>query len=140
MAALPNMSSTKPQLPAEPIGWPFLAVPDADGLLHFPSLAQSLRDQIEVILRTSKGEQLMHPDFGSGVEAMLHEPNTLSTRARLREKIEDGLKLWEQRIVVERVDVDPAANIREVRVGIAYRVARTGLAEALVLQMPLGAA
>jgi uncharacterized protein len=138
MAHLPTLTSTKPQLPPEPIGWPLLPVPDAEGALHYPSLEQSLREQIIVILRTAQGAQLMRPEFGAGLETLLHEPNTLAARARLRERIIDGLKAFEPRIAVERVDVDPAADSREVRATIAYRVARTGAAQALAVRVPLG--
>ena len=138
MALLPNMSSSKPQLPPEPIGWPLLPVPDEHGALQYPTLPESLRTQIIIILRTGQGEQLMHPDFGAGIEAMLYEPNTLATCARIRERIVEGLTAWEPRIAVMRVDVDPAPNAREVRVNIAYRIARTGAAQALIVRMPLG--
>jgi uncharacterized protein len=140
MARLPTLSSTKPQLPAEPIGWPLLPVPDGDGALNYPPLEQSLREQIIIILRTAQGEQLMRPDFGAGLEALLHETNTLSARARLRERIIDGLKAWEPRIAVERVDIDAAEDAREVHATIAYRVARTGAAQAVALRLPLGGA
>jgi phage baseplate assembly protein W len=138
MALLPNMSSSKPQLPPEPIGWPLLPVPDEHGALQYPTLPESLRAQIIVILRTGQGEQLMHPDFGTGIETMLYEPNTLATRARIREQIVEGLKAWEPRIAVQQVDVDPTPDAREVRVKIDYLIARTGTAQVLALRMPLG--
>ena len=59
---------------AEPIGWPLLPVPDANGQLHYPSLAQSVRELIQVLLSTRPGEQLMRPGFGAGLENLLTEP------------------------------------------------------------------
>ena len=43
----------------EPLGWPLLPVPDANGQLHYPGLAQSVREQIQVLLSTRPGEQLI---------------------------------------------------------------------------------
>ena len=61
---------------AEPLGWPLLPVPDANGQLHYPGLAQSVREQIQVLLSTRPGEQLMNPGFGAGLENLLSDPNT----------------------------------------------------------------
>lgn len=71
-------------LPRPLIGWPLLPLPDAHGRLNYPTLDQSVRQSIEVILRTRPGEQLMRPDFGAGLAAFLHEPNVLTTRRRIR--------------------------------------------------------
>jgi phage baseplate assembly protein W len=120
------------------LGWPLLALPAADGTLRYPRLEDSVRDSIRVILSTQPGEQLMQPEFGAGLERLLHEPNTLATRARVRDLVRDSLVRWERRIVVDRVDVwelpDDAA---QVRVEIGYRIVRTGAAAALALTMQL---
>jgi phage baseplate assembly protein W len=116
----------------EPIGWPLLAVPDAQGELHWPDLARSVRDAIEVLLSTRPGEQLMHPGFGAGLENLLAEPNTVATRSRIQALVSDALRRWEPRIVLDVVTVDPVADPAQgvadgVRVEIAYRLKRTGV-------------
>lgn len=120
---------------AEPLGWPLLPVPDANGQLHYPGLAQSVREQIQVLLSTRPGEQLMHPGFGAGLENLLTEPNTVATRSRIKELVGDALKRWEDRIVVDGIAVDPVSDaatgvaggvLDGVRVEIAYRLLRTG--------------
>lgn len=115
----------------EPLGWPLLPVPDANGQLHYPGLAQSVREQIQVLLSTRPGEQLMHPGFGAGLENLLTEPNTVATRSRIQELVGDALKRWEDRIVVDGIAVDPLSDAATgvadgVRVEIAYRLLRTG--------------
>ena len=116
---------------AEPIGWPLLPVPDGNGQLHYPSLAQSVRELIQVLLSTRPGEQLMRPGFGAGLENLLTEPNTVATRSRIKDLVEDALKRWEPRIVVDGIAVDPVSDAATgvadgVRVEIAYRHKRTG--------------
>lgn len=109
----------------EPIGWPLLAVPDENGQWDYPDLARSVRQMIQVILSTRPGEQLMRPDFGAGLENLLSEPNTLATRSRIHDLIEESLKHWEPRIAVEAIAVDPVADDPgAVRVEIAYRLKR----------------
>lgn len=115
----------------EPLGWPLLPVPDANGQLHYPGLAQSVREQIQVLLSTRPGEQLMNPGFGAGLENLLTEPNTVATRSRIQELVGDALKRWEDRIVVDGIAVDPVCDATTgvaagVRVEIAYRLLRTG--------------
>jgi hypothetical protein len=115
----------------EPIGWPLLPVPDANGQLHYPGLAQSVRELIQVLLSTRPGEQLMRPGFGAGLDTLLTEPNTVATRSRIKDLVEDALKRWEPRIAVDGIAVDPVGDAASgvldgVRVEIAYRHLRTG--------------
>lgn len=110
----------------EPLGWPLLPVPDDDGCLAFPSLAQSVRESIQVILATRPGEQLQRPEFGAGLENLLAEPNTVATRSRIHELVTESLARWEPRIEVDHVAVDPVdGDAGAVRVEIAYRIRRT---------------
>lgn len=135
MAAAPGNA---PVLPRPPIGWPLLPVPSSDGTLAYPSLAESVRQQIEVILRTAPGELLMRHAFGGGLERMLEQPNTLATRARIQERILQSLATWEPRILVDRVDVESSTDARELLVVIAYRLRRTSEAAAISVSMPIG--
>ncbi len=129
----------------EPIGWPLLPLPDASGALAWPDLARSVREQIQVLLSTQPGEQLMRPSFGAGLERLLGEPNTISTRARIRDLVTDALARWEPRISVDAVTVDPLAGAagREVasavRVEIAYRLVRTQASHRLGLTLVMEA-
>ena len=69
-----------------------------DGSLDYPALDDSVRQTIRVILLTRPGEQLLHPEFGVGLEQFLHDPNTITTRRRIRDAIVAGLERWEPRI------------------------------------------
>lgn len=120
------------------LGWPLFALPDADGALGYPSLEQSIRDTLRVILATRPGEQLMRPDFGGGLEALLHEPNTLATRRRVRDLVQESIERWERRITLDRVEVwEVEGEPSQLRVEIAYRIVRTGAPANLALAMQL---
>ena len=128
------------QLPAPLIGWPLLPLPDADGQLSFPTLEESVRQSIRVVLSTRAGEQLMRPTFGAGLEEYVHESNTLTTRRRIRDLVATSLESWERRIEVDRVDVDEVTGQPgKVRVEIAYRLRRTGAPQQAGLTMRLEA-
>ena len=128
-------------VPPPPINWPLFALPDANGQLHYPGLDASARQSIRIILSTRPGEQLMHPEFGAGLELFLHEPNTLLTRRRIRDLVNASLERWEKRILLDRVEVNEVPDEPgQVRVEILYRLRRTGAAGRLGLTMQLGTA
>lgn len=120
------MATDPKRLFPEPIGWPLLPLPDDDGLIGWPSLPQSVRESIQVILSTRPGEQLMRPHFGGGLENLLTEPNTVATRSRIQDVIAESLARWEPRIAVDAIAVDAVpGDAAAVRVEIAYRLKRT---------------
>lgn len=122
-------------------GFPLLPLPDASGSLAWPDLAQSVRDGIRVILSTRPGEQLMRPDFGGGLDRLLHAPNTVATRREIRDLVRDSLTRWERRILLDAVEVweiegEPGA----LRVEIVFRLARTGVASSMNVTVQMGGA
>ena len=125
-------------LPRPLIGWPLMPLPDARGTLSYPTLEESVRQSIQVILRTRPGEQLMRPRFGGGLERFVNEQNTIATRRRIRELITEALGRWEPRIILDRVEVtEHPDRPTHVRVVIGYRLRRTGAVEQIGLSMNL---
>jgi uncharacterized protein len=114
--------------PGPPIGWPLLPFPDANGELAYPSsLADSVRQQLQVILSTRPGEQLMRPDFGAGLTDFLGEPDTVTTRRRVYDRVNDAIARFETRVEVNRIDVDDLPGRPGwLRIEIGYRLRRTG--------------
>lgn len=125
-------------LPRPLLGWPLMPLPDEHGQLAWPTLEESVRQLIRVVLSTRPGEQLMRPDFGAGLELLLHEPNTLATRRRIRERVQGAVERWERRVLVDRVDVtDVEEEPSHVRVEIGYRLARSGAAATVALTVQM---
>jgi uncharacterized protein len=119
----------------DPIGWPFLPVPQ-NGQLSYPTLEQSVRDSIRVILMTRPGEQLMRPRYGAGLQNFLDEGNTVALRAQVQTTIMQSLQKYENRITVDAVDVDPVTGSPgEVQVQIYYRVLRTNAPQQIGVTM-----
>lgn len=127
-----------PALAPLQLGWPLMPDP-GDGTLGYPDLGQSVRDQIRIILMTRPGEMLLHPSFGAGIEDLLHEPNSLTTRRRLRDLVSASLGRWEPRIALDAVEVwEVAGRADALRIEIAYRLRRTGAAAQLHIDLALG--
>lgn len=120
------------------IGWPLLPLPGADGSLVWPDLATSVGQGIRVILASRPGEHLMRPEFGAGLENLLHAPNTLATRREMRDRVQESLTRWEPRIVLDGVEVwEVEGEPSHLRVEIAYRLARTGAPGAINVNVQL---
>lgn len=126
-------------VPPPPIGWPLLPFPDAEGRLHYPpSLAESVRQQLEVILSTRPGEQLMRPGFGAGLTEFLAQPDDITTRKNIHDRVVDAIGEWEPRVLLDRVDVgDLPGRPGVVRVEVAYRLRRTGESRTLGVNLEL---
>jgi phage baseplate assembly protein W len=117
---------TKPRAPS--IGWPLLPFPDQNGELTYPLvLAESVRQQLQVILSTRPGEQLMRPGFGAGLAEFLGEPDTITTRRRIYDRVSESVGRWEPRVEVDRVEVnDLPGRPGWLRIELGYRLRRTG--------------
>ncbi len=121
-----------------PINWPLLGLPDSKGRLSYPSLDESVRQSIKIILQTCPGERLMRPGYGAGLERYLHEPNTLTTRRQIRDLITASLERWEPRILLDRVDVwEVEERPDTVRIEIVYRLRRTNRAQQMGITLEL---
>lgn len=134
----PILTSSKGTAFRPPICWPLLPVPDSEGRIRFPDLESSVRQRIEAVLRTSPGEQLMRPAFGAGLELVIHQPNTAEVRARCRDNVLQNVRTYEPRILVDRVDVAPGADLRELEVTLSYRIKATGAAGQVSARVPVG--
>ncbi|MGA2275972.1 MAG: GPW/gp25 family protein [Terracidiphilus sp.] len=122
----------------DPIGWPFLPVPQA-GQLAYSTLEQNVRDSIRIILMTRPGEQLMRPRYGAGLENFLDEGNTIALRSQIQTAILQNLQNYENRITVDAVDVDPVAGSpAQLQIKIHYRLLRTNVSQQIGLTMQVG--
>jgi phage baseplate assembly protein W len=124
--------------PRQPIGWPLLPLPDSEGRLEYPDLAQSIRQNLQVILSTRPGEQLMRPSYGAGLADFIGEPDTITTRRRVYDRVTEAIGRWERRVDLNRVDVSTLPGTAgQLRVEIAYRIRRTGESHTLGVNLDL---
>lgn len=120
--------------------WPLLPQPDAQGRIAFASMERSIKESIQIILRTLPGERLMRPGFGGGLERFVNQPNNLLTRRRIRDAIHQAISRWEQRIHLDRVEVwELEDQPTTIKVDIAYRHKRNNVPAQLGITMELEA-
>src|SRR5262245_21951303 len=108
------------------VGWAFPLSLAADGSLATAAYEEDVRQSILIILGTRRGERVMRPEFGAGLEEFVFEPVSLTTREALKRRVEESLVDWEPRIDVLRVEVstDPAQRDR-LLISLSYRVRAT---------------
>ena len=106
-------------------GWAFPVRPDRAGAITMAAYEEDVRQAILIILRTNPGEQVMRPDFGAGLDALVFEPIGATTMALVKYRVEQALILWEPRI--DQIGVEVQASPKEGRldIGIRYRVRTT---------------
>jgi phage baseplate assembly protein W len=80
---------------------------DGRGRIALTDGEEVLIRSINLILGTVKGERRMRPQFGSGVQQYMFEPNNEATFDVVRHEVMESLGRWEPRITVQDVVVGP---------------------------------
>lgn len=99
---------------------------DASGQLALTGLEQHVRQSIELIVGTVRGERVMRPDFGAGLQDLVFEPVSASTIAMVQHEVQESLILQEPRIDVLNVTV--TADVTQpgmLWISLQYRVRST---------------
>ena len=110
----------------------------SDGRVAWSWGEQNVREAIRVILTTNLKERLRLPEFGGGLDTFLFEPNNPGTHHLMEDRIQKSLSLWEPRIVVESVRVEPDPNDLEAAVAtIHYKLVATQARERVTLAVTL---
>lgn len=109
------------------VGWSFPVTPDVAAQdVARAEYEEDIRQAIRIILETNPGERVMRPDFGSGLLAMVFEPVNFTTRALVKQRVEQALVVWEPRIDVREVTVTVNATERNrLDIDIGYEVRAT---------------
>jgi phage baseplate assembly protein W len=109
------------------IGWAFPPTAAATGEVDTAAYEADIRQAIWIILGTSRGERVMRPDFGSGLQSLTFEPITTTTIALVKHHTEEALVTWEPRIdsITVGVTADPPRGRLMIQVDYRVRVTNT---------------
>ena len=110
----------------------------ADGRVAWSEGEENVRESIRVILLTERRERLRLPGFGGSLSRYLFEPNTVTTRQLIRDRIAKELAQWEPRVAVEGVSVEEDATDPQAAIAtITYRLVATRKQETVSLTVSL---
>ena len=109
-----------------------------DGRVAWSAGEVNIRESIQIILLTEPGERIMRQEFGAGLQEFLFEPNTVTTRHLIQDRIIKALARWEPRIAVQSVVVDLDPNDPQAAVTtITYQLVSTQAVERVSLNLTL---
>lgn len=84
---------------------------------------EQVRSNIINLLKTKRGERVMQPDFGLGLESILFEPIDEDTQTRIQSEIENAIDIWLPYVVVEELVVnidDELKDTNTVNVSLTF--------------------
>jgi uncharacterized protein len=109
-----------------------------DGHLAYSEGQDNVRESIHIILMTNFNERLRLPPFGGNLAPYLFQPNTVTTRHQIEERITKALTQWEPRIIVESVLVEPDPDDAQAAIAtITYKLVATQVRERVSVSMTL---
>ncbi|MDT7605398.1 MAG: uncharacterized protein QOF61_3395 [Acidobacteriota bacterium] len=110
----------------------------ADGRVSWSEGEENVREAIRIILLTEQRERLRLPAFGGSLSLYLFEPNTVTTRQLIRDRITKELAQWEPRVAVEDVTVEADESDSQAAIAtIKYRLVATRKQESVSLNVLL---
>jgi phage baseplate assembly protein W len=113
-------------------GWKF-PISIKDGKIISSGGYDSIRESIMIILGTAKGERVMRPDFGCGINELVFAPNNTSTATLITFYIKEALLKWEPRIELLNVNAEPdETEPNQLIITIDYMVKTTNTKDNLV--------
>lgn len=107
-------------------GWKFPVNVNSRGGTASSEYETDVLEAIGLILRTSRGERVMQPDFGCGIHEMAFSTIDTATAGLVEEMVREALILWEPRIEVEDIKATLESYSQgRMDISIDYRVRAT---------------
>jgi phage baseplate assembly protein W len=86
-------------------GWGFPVAADTSGEIDLAEYEEDVEQSVRIILGTNRGERVMRPDFGAGLDQFVFESLSANVLALIRHRVKEALIRWEPRIDVKEVSV-----------------------------------
>ena len=87
-------------------GWKFPPQVDyATGRMKTVSQEEDIAEAVMLILSTSRGERVMRPDFGSGINKFIFAEMNYTTVREMEREIVNAVTAWEPRVIEPESEV-----------------------------------
>ena len=114
-------------------GWQFPIALDREDSVAISRYEQKIKESIQIILGTAKGERVMRPTFGCNIHDYIFAVINATTLNRIKSAVKEALILWEPRIEVLAVRSSTRNASRGfIDIEIDYKVRYTNTAFNLV--------
>ena len=84
-----------------------------------------VKSNIKNLLLTKRGERILQPEFGSGIQSLLFEPNVDDLEGRIEDTINESLEQWLPYVTAEEIDIESTDELRDnnkLNVSIKFRI------------------
>lgn len=106
-------------------GFPF-GVHEVTGRFRMSSAEDNIRESVQVILMTEKGERAMRPEFGCGLKKYVYETMDYGILVRIEDEVKTALERWEPRITDVDVQAVPSeGEENQIQIKISCRIRST---------------
>lgn len=106
-------------------GFPFPLRIDERGSMALVGGIEELERSMTVVISTAPGERPFRPRFGCRIWELMFEPINEATMGLMEMYVEEALRMWEPRVDIEGVLVEPADVEGAVMISISYVVRAT---------------
>ena len=115
------------------VGWAFPPRVEPDGTVAEAIFEEDIRQAIRIIIFTNRGERVMRPDFGAGLNEFIFANVSTTTMGLIETRVRESLITWEPRIDVQQVTVTADRSERnKLLIDLNYRVRATNTLHNLV--------
>lgn len=88
-------------------GWKFPPKVDyATGRVQTVSEEEDIAEAVKILLFTRKGERVMRPEFGCGIQKFMFAEMDYGTVREMEREIVDAITAWEPRVIEPEAEVD----------------------------------
>jgi len=97
-------------------------VSDASGQIKLATNVQAVMTSVDNILRTSRGERVMLPEFGSSLKNMVFENMNSPLLDVISQSIKDDIETWDDRVEVTQVRYLQEPDNNNVILEVSFKI------------------
>lgn len=108
------------------VGWKFPVQTNKNQNIAMSKYEEDIQESMRIILGTARGERVMRPDFGCGINEFVFESINAATLRGIKSSVWEALTLWEPRIVLTDVIISTEEiDLGKLTISIDYKVIST---------------
>lgn len=84
-----------------------------------------VKSNIKNLLLTKRGERILQPEFGSGLQSLLFEQNVDDLEGRIEDTINESLEQWLPYVTADQINIESTDELRDsnrLNVSIDFRI------------------
>jgi hypothetical protein len=121
-------------------GWSFPLSFSETGMAKMSEHEEDIAESLRILLMTYPGERTMQPEFGSRLRDFCFEAFSLRTETLMQDEIRRAILLFEPRVDVEKIVIEPTEENGVLSVNVAYVIRSTNSRRNLVFPFYLNEA